>query len=96
MIAAKREIMEETGISVLEFVKELGTYTRYKIGKDGFEDKTESKTLTFFLFKTTETVLKPIDPENPEARWIDKEKVAELLTHQKDKEFFLKALPQLS
>jgi hypothetical protein len=29
-----------------------------------------------------------VDPENPEARWVEKAKVAELLTHEKDKEFF--------
>ena len=45
-----------------------------------------------FLFKTSEgkNILKPIDPDNPEARWVDKEKVASLLTHPKDREFFLK------
>jgi hypothetical protein len=32
--------------------------------------------------------LKPIDPDNPEARWVDPEQVRELLTHPKDGEFF--------
>ena len=90
VIAAKREICEESGISNLEFVKELGSYERYRIGKDGREDGSELKSITLFLFTTNETVLKPIDPENPEARWVPKDKVAELLTHHKDKDFFLK------
>ena len=48
-----------------------------------------------FLFKTNQEVLKPIDPTNPEARWIKKEKVAELLTHKKDKEFFLSIINEI-
>ena len=89
--AAKREIEEESGINPksLVLVKELGTYSRYKIGKNGGEDKSELKKITMFLFKSSQNELKPIDPENPEARWVEKEKVADLLTHQKDKEFFL-------
>jgi hypothetical protein len=42
-----------------------------------------------FLFRTDETDLHPTDPDNPEARWVEVDKVAELLTHQKDKDFFL-------
>ena len=38
---------------------------------------------------TKEKFIKPIDPENPEARWVEKDQIAELLTHPKDKEFFL-------
>jgi 8-oxo-dGTP pyrophosphatase MutT (NUDIX family) len=90
MAAAKREIYEETGITDLEFIKELGSYQRYKIDKKGQEDLSEFKTIFISLFRTNETLIKPIDPENPEARWVSKEKIADLLTHPKDKEFFLK------
>ena len=48
------------------------------------------KNIYMFLFSTEQEVLHPRDPENPEARWIDKKKVARMLTHKKDKEFFLK------
>jgi len=85
--AAKREIYEETGIKELTLIKELGSYERYRIFNES-----ELKTITMFLFKTSEKELNPIDPENPEARWVEKEKVAELLTHPKDKEFFLKII----
>ncbi|HLD02991.1 MAG TPA: hypothetical protein VJC07_04795, partial [Candidatus Nanoarchaeia archaeon] len=72
-------------------VKELGNYERHRIGKDtNGDDISELKTLHFFLFKTNTETLKPLDPENPEARWVEKDKVADLLTHPKDKEFFLK------
>jgi len=93
--AAKREIYEESGIKDLELIKNLGEYQRYKIGKTGGEDKSELKNITIFLFKTTETALQPVDPDNPEARWVDKEKVANLLTHPKDKEFFQRILNEI-
>ena len=87
--AAKREIKEESGISELEYVKDLGTYQRFR-WKNGVEDKELRKNITMFLFTTTQEVLKPIDPENPEARWVDKDKIIELLSFEKDKEFFSK------
>ncbi len=89
--AAKREIKEESGITKLKFIKELGSYQRYRIGPGGKgEDKSELKTIHMFLFSTNKKKLKPIDKENPEARWVDKNKVSELLTHKKDKEFYNK------
>lgn len=93
--AAKREIHEESGINQLELVRGLGSYKRYRIGKNGGEDKSELKTISMFLFKTNANLLKPVDPENPEARWVPKEDVPELLTHPKDKEFFLRISKEL-
>lgn len=91
LTAAKREIHEETGITNLELVMELGSYERPRIGKGGKgDDPTESKNITLFLFRTDEMDLKPIDPENPEAKWVDIDGVASLLTHKKDIEFFEK------
>lgn len=87
--AAKREIYEESGVTDLELIKNLGKYQRYKISKDGKgEDKSELKEMEMFLFKTSQMALKPVDKHNPEAKWVAKAKVAELLTHPKDKEFF--------
>ncbi len=94
--AAKREIHEETGISQLELVRDLGTYERYRIGKDLSDDTSELKSITMFLFATTQTELKPIDPENPEAHWVKKEDVAMILTHPKDKEFFMSIMDGLN
>jgi ADP-ribose pyrophosphatase YjhB (NUDIX family) len=86
--AARREIYEESGIRDLEFVRELGSYERHKIGVNGGDDRSELKVITMFLFRTGETLLKPVDADNPEAKWVEKSKVARLLTHEKDKEFF--------
>ncbi len=89
LCAARREIYEESGVSRLELVRELGTYQRHRIGKDGGEDESELKTIHLFLFRTTQTALAPVDPDNPEARWVEPRRVAELLTHPKDKQYFL-------
>ncbi len=93
--AAKREIYEESGVQKLQLIKELGSYERPKISIRGGDDPSEIKRITLFLFKTTQTVLRPVDPDNPEARWVEASQVADLLTHAKDKEFFLSILPKL-
>jgi ADP-ribose pyrophosphatase YjhB (NUDIX family) len=89
LAAAKREIHEESGIRDLKLIRGLGTYERYKIGVDGGDDRSELKAITMFLFRTSEKVLRPVDPDNPEARWVERSKVAPLLTHEMDKRFFL-------
>jgi len=90
--AARREIREESGVTRLEFVRPLGSYSRHRLGADGGEDRSELKTIHLFLFRTDETELQPIDPDNPEARWVEPEGVAGLLTHAKDREFFASVL----
>jgi ADP-ribose pyrophosphatase YjhB (NUDIX family) len=95
-VAAMREIAEESGVTDLELVKELGTYKRYRIGRGGKgNDVTEEKVISMFLFKTGQHQLAPTDPRHPEARWVNPERVADLLTHPKDKEFFQGVLPEL-
>ena len=41
------------------------------------------------MFTTNQIELKPVDPMNPEARWGSIKEVHNLLTHQKDKDYFL-------
>lgn len=89
--AAKREIYEESSITDLKLIKELGTYQRFR----GGSDKSEIKIITMFLFKTNQEEIKPRDPDTPEAKWINKEDVIDQLTHQKDKEFFLSIINQI-
>lgn len=93
--AAKREIYEESGINQLELLSDLGNYQRCKIALNGDDDTSEQKTIFMFLFKTDQSLLNPIDPENPEARWVDRSKVSKLLTHRKDKEFFLSIVDKI-
>lgn len=87
--AAAREIQEEAGIHRLTLVKDLGSYSRYKIGLgDQKEDQSELKTIHMFLFTTDELKLRPTDPMHPEAKWVYTDDVEDLLTHPKDKLFF--------
>ena len=87
---AKREIYEETGITDLTLIEDLGEYKRTQLNLDGSENKNIIKTIHMFLFKTSEIKLKPLDESIAEARWVNKEEVASLLQHKKDKEFFNK------
>jgi 8-oxo-dGTP pyrophosphatase MutT (NUDIX family) len=90
LAAARREIAEETGITELQYIRDLGTYERSAIAKGGIgEDVTARRRNHFFLFTTTQMDLAPSDPVNPEARWVPIDAVAALLTHPKDKEFFV-------
>lgn len=91
LAAATREIYEEAGIRDLTLIRQLGSYRRFRLGRDGGEDESELKTIVMFLFETSETELSPVDVENPEARWVDVEEVARLLTHPKDAEFFVES-----
>ncbi len=87
--ASVREIWEETGVNDLVFVRDLGSYDRYRTSLDGGDDPSELKTIHMFLYTTPQMELAPTDSDvHPEAVWISREKVAELLTHKKDKEFF--------
>jgi ADP-ribose pyrophosphatase YjhB (NUDIX family) len=88
--AAKREIYEESGVRDLELIKELGSYARYKIGLDGGDDRSELKIIFMFLFRAKQEKLKPIDKQNPEARWVLPKEAEKLLTHKKDRAFFRK------
>lgn len=95
--AAERETREESGVTSLRFVKELGSYERYQLGKGGVgENKNDLKHITFFLYETNQRELSPEDPHNPEARWVAPQDVLNLLTHPKDKAFFQKILAEIT
>ncbi|HTL71107.1 MAG TPA: NUDIX domain-containing protein [Candidatus Eisenbacteria bacterium] len=93
LAAARREILEESGIRELRLVRDLGTYQRHRLSLDGGDDPGELKVIHLFLFTTREETLAPIDPHNPEARWVDVDEVGSLLTHPKDREFFESVAP---
>lgn len=93
--AAIREIKEETGLADFTPVKILGSYSRYSLAETGGNDTSKLKRITFYLFITKETALRPADPRNPEARWVAKGDVASFLTHPKDQEFFTGVLSEL-
>jgi len=88
LTAAKREVWEETGLKNIELIRKLGDYQRHVFNDKGEIDKSILKTITMFLFKTEEEELKPIDPGNPEARWLTKDEAVDILSHKEDKEWF--------
>lgn len=86
--AALREIWEETGLTSLVVIKEIGTYERPKLNPKTKAEKNQNKKFTLFLCTTHQEKLKPIHKEHPEARWFNISKVARTLTHPTDKKFF--------
>jgi ADP-ribose pyrophosphatase YjhB (NUDIX family) len=84
--AARREIHEECGLADLELVRELGSYSRLAF-RHGLP---EYKTITLFQFRSPEASLRPLDPANPEARWVPRESVARTLSHPADARFFIR------
>lgn len=92
---AEREIQEESGITDLTYMQELGKYNRFKIAMKRGDDPTQFKTIIMFLFTTNQTELNPVDPHNPEARWVAPDQVEALLTHPKDREFFASVIPKI-
>ncbi len=93
LAAARREIYEESGLKDLEYADDLGSYVRYRILPSGRgEDRRERKRIYLFLFRTPAMLLQPVDPHNPEARWVRPERVATLLSHPRDAAFFRRIL----
>ncbi len=93
--AAIREIYEETGITNPKLIKSIGSFGRYRIGLDGNDDKTEHKTIHIFLFHSQQKILKPIDQNNPIAKWVPYIEVEKILTHPSDKKFFNKSIKKI-
>ena len=94
--AAVREIYEESGVKQVKVIEKLGEYERATIGKDGYGEVPEQmKHITMFLCITDQEELAPIDPENPEAQWLEIDDVVDRLTHTKDKEFFHSIMPRV-
>jgi len=91
--AAIREIYEETGLINPTYIKSLGSYGRYRIGLDGKDDLSEYKTIQMFLFTSNIKKIIPVDPINPEAKWVNVNTASHLLTHLADKQFLQRTLP---
>jgi len=90
LTAARREITEETGLEHVTLKLDLGSYRRM-----GGRGMSKPKLIHMFLFSTNEERLAPIDPGNPEARWVGIDQVSEMLTNLKDREFFESVLPHV-
>ena len=87
---ARREIYEETGIENLVLIKKLGSYVRGNKKNPDLE-----KEITMFGYVTTQSKLKPIEQNGLIAKWVSINRVADMLSYKKDREFFLRIRNQL-
>jgi len=76
--AARREILEETGLNELQLIRKIGEYVR---GHKG--DSNSKKKIVMFLFKTSQSKL------NPKAQWVAPDDVAKFLSYDEDRKFFM-------
>ncbi len=86
--AARREIEEETGLTELEYLDDLGGYERPRIKKDGTYDEGEMKVIRMYLFAAARDA--EIEPRNEilDATWIPFREVADALEDPKDRAWF--------
>lgn len=88
-VAARREIEEETGLTDLELIDDLGSYERYRIGRNGSEDdRSELKEIHLYLFAARPHSNLVPTHEIGEAEWVAMPRVMEKLTHPKDRAWF--------
>ena len=86
--AARREIEEETGLSSLEFLDDLGSYTRPRIRKDGSLDESEQKEIHMFLFAAPPNASLAPTREIDHAEWVPYREVAEKIGNTQDRAWF--------
>lgn len=87
--AARREILEETGIDQLEYIDDLGTYERYHIAQDGSDDMSELKEMHMYLFAAPPHSELAPTMEIAEARWIPLQDVTKEIGNAKDRAWFV-------
>lgn len=88
LTTAMREVEEECGLHELTLVRKLPMYTRIS------RDKTISRDIHYFFFKTTKKELIP-QAEVTACEWVPVDEVEAKLTYDKDKEFFREILPMV-
>ena len=86
--AARREIEEETGLTGLELIDDLGTYERYAMNEDGTDDTSRVKEIHMFLFAAEpHSELAPA-LEIEEAKWLSFSRLVTEIGNAKDKAWF--------
>lgn len=73
---ARREIAEETGLTDLEFLGDLGTYERYHLNPEGNVERSEIKEIHMFLFAANPHAILSPTHEIAEAKWVPFRQVA--------------------
>lgn len=86
--AARREIEEETGLTDLELIDDLGEYQRLRIAPDGSDMPGEMKAIRMFLFAAPPHATLAPTLEIEEARWVPFREVAGVVGNAKDRAWF--------
>lgn len=86
--AARREIAEETGLTNLELIDDLGTYERYAMNADGSDDRRILKEIHMFLFAAVPHAKLMPSLEIEEARWVSLSHIVQEIGNAKDKAWF--------
>lgn len=90
--AAKREIFEESGITDLTKIVDLGSYSRSTFDSDGIPNNAELKHITFFAFTTSQTELNIKDKDITDAGWFSTEEAGKLFINEQDLDFYNSSL----
>jgi ADP-ribose pyrophosphatase YjhB (NUDIX family) len=86
--AARREIHEEAGLTDLEYIDDLGIFSRPRRNKDESYDESTMKHIRMFLFSAPSGVVPRASHEIAEARWFPYREVAAQLEDAKEKVWF--------
>lgn len=85
---ARREVEEETGLTDLEFLDDLGTYERYHMNPNGEIERSEIKEIHMYLYAAKpHSTLSPTH-EIAEAKWVHFTKVAQECGSIRDRAWF--------
>lgn len=90
--AARREVSEETGLTDLELLDDLGTYERHSISRNGADNDQELKTIHMFLFAAHPGAELSPSMEIAEARWVPLAQVGSVNGSDKDRIWFASVL----
>lgn len=85
---ARREVSEETGLTDLELLDDLGSYERYSISRVEEEDPKECKIIHMFLFSAPPGATLAPSMEIEEARWVPYAQVGSVSGSDKDRIWF--------
>jgi bis(5'-nucleosidyl)-tetraphosphatase len=92
---AEREIKEETGITELTKIADLGSYTRSTFDSNGLPNYNEMKHITHFAFRTTQTETSPQDSDITDIGWFDPKEAETMFINKEDIEFFRGAMRKI-
>lgn len=87
--AARREILEETGLDGLEFIDDLGSYTRPRILPDGTYCTEELKDIHMYLFAAQPHAELAPTMEIEESVWLPLPRIGTELQDAKDRAWFV-------